>query len=72
LVYTDWSAGGARPAWLTEKHIIFFESNLNLIVEDIYGKVELLFSRKFSEELGNLINRLDQILVEKGSYWEEH
>jgi hypothetical protein len=62
LTYTDWSAGGASPAWLGEEHIELFGSTPRLIVNDVYGSGEVLFARKFSDRTGHLVDQLDRVL----------
>lgn len=65
LMFTDWSAGGAHPAWISDKHLTFFQSTLSTILEDAYGKGELLFARKFSAESKRVVDQLDQLIKEK-------
>ncbi|XCN75094.1 MAG: beta-1,6-N-acetylglucosaminyltransferase [Candidatus Electrothrix aestuarii] len=63
VTYTDWSGGRAHPINLTERHLEFFQKK-PIILEDIYGKGELLFARKFSNDAEKLIRKLDQIIRE--------
>ncbi len=64
ITYTDWSGGRAHPIVLTENHLDFFKEK-HILLEDIYGKGELLFARKFSDEAEGLIVRLDQLISER-------
>jgi len=65
LTYTDWSAGGPHPAIIQKEHLIFFTQKEKLIVEDHYGKGEVLFARKFSEENIGLLDELDETINTK-------
>lgn len=62
LTYTDWTGGGASPAWLTEEHVEFFGSTARVTVDDVYGAGEVLFARKFSDRSEHLVERLDRIV----------
>ena len=55
LTYIDWSGGGASPAYITEKHLEFFEATQSITLEEIYGAGEILFARKFSDEAVNIV-----------------
>ncbi len=60
LTYTDWSAGGANPANITETHLALFQTPASITQDDIYGSGEKLFARKFANETGKLVALLDQ------------
>lgn len=67
LTYTDWSAGGARPAYINEGHLAFFRLRSTSAPDDLYRKDEMLFARKFSDELVSVVESLSQIIKEKDS-----
>lgn len=62
LTYVDWSKGGANPSPITEAHVEFLTATPSIVLESAYGVGELLFARKFSDETGALVQRLDQRL----------
>ena len=66
LMYTDWTGGGAHPAYLTEKHIDLFKATPSITLDDIYGAGEILFARKFSDEAEEIVRQLDQLIGERG------
>lgn len=59
LTYTDWNAGGSHPAWISYKHLDYFMNMKTLIVNDQYGKGELLFARKFQDDSAGLVANID-------------
>jgi hypothetical protein len=61
LTYTDWSAGGSHPVRISEKNLSFFESSLYFRAEDLYGKGELLFARKFSDKSEKIVREIERI-----------
>lgn len=65
LTYSDWSGGGANPAYLTATHLEFLTSTAPIIWDDVYGRGEVLFARKFSDEAEKLVLRLDQLRSER-------
>ncbi len=65
LTFTDWSAGGWHPSYLTEDHLDFFASNPVVTSIDVYGAREVLFARKFSDQRPDLVDRLDEIRKSK-------
>jgi hypothetical protein len=58
LTYADWSAGGPHPAYISEKHLAFFESTTSFTPDGLFGAGEMLFARKFAEESDELVARL--------------
>ena len=64
LTYTDWSDGSASPAFITEKHLAFFENNSTFPPDIVYGNGEMLFARKFSDKSSILLDRLDHQILE--------
>ena len=65
LTFSDWSAGGPSPALLSDKHLAFFRSNSAFHPDSLYGSGEMLFARKFSDEMEDRVNSLDLIIREK-------
>ena len=65
LTFSDWSAGRANPAYLTEKHLDFLTATASVTVDDVYGAGEILFARKFSDETEEITLRLNQLIREK-------
>ncbi len=65
ITFTDWTNGGQHPATLQQQHIEFFKNSDKIIIEDHYGKGEVLFARKFSDESENLIKQLNEIIHTK-------
>jgi hypothetical protein len=63
VTFTDWSAGGAHPAPIDERHLALFAAPEPLRVHDAYGNGESLFARKFSDRQATLIDALDKILA---------
>jgi hypothetical protein len=64
LTYTDWSDGGASPAFISEKHLAFFENNSAFVPDIAYGNGQMLFARKFSDNSSALLDRFDQQIFE--------
>jgi hypothetical protein len=62
LVYADWSAEGAHPAMISEKHLELFELQDKICLNDIYGSGEVLLARKFSDENLDLVQRVDNMI----------
>jgi len=65
LLYEDWSAKGAHPAMLNERHLAFFEAQGTVCVQDLHGPGELLFARKFCDDNLHLAQRVDTMIVQK-------
>jgi Core-2/I-Branching enzyme len=62
LVYEDWSAGGARPAMIGEKHIAYFEAQQRVCINDAFGSGEVLFARKYCDENLGALGRIDAMI----------
>ena len=62
VTYTDWQAGGGHPAWITEKHLEHYKTNM-LYVNDAFGEGELLFARKFSDNSKTIIEQLNELIA---------
>lgn len=54
-----------HPAPISEKHIRFFETNDQVIIEDIFGSAEMLFARKLSDDSLNLIRLIEDMISRK-------
>jgi Core-2/I-Branching enzyme len=65
LTYADWRGGGSRPADITEAHLEFFAATASITQDDLFGKGEVLFARKFSDEAEEIVLQLDQLISEK-------
>lgn len=65
LTYTDWSAGGASPAGITEQHLALFQATSSFAPDDTYGAGEMLFARKFTDASADVVARLDQQIAAK-------
>jgi hypothetical protein len=73
LTFADWSRPGAGPAIIDMDHLNAFMKTACIVADDPYGRGELLFARKFTDDSSqltdfidaNLINRSDQVLVDK-------
>ena len=65
LLYEDWSAEGARPETITERHLALFESQDKVSSQDVHGPGELLFARKFSDDNLQLVERIDEMIRRK-------
>jgi len=65
LTYADWSNGPNHPAMISEKHLALFENRAWVWTEDIWGSGEALFARKFSRGNLELLDRIDQIAMQK-------
>jgi len=65
LFYTDWSARGAHPTMINDRHVAFFESQEKIFLNDMYGSGEVLFARKFSDNRLDLLTRIDKMIARK-------
>jgi hypothetical protein len=59
LTYTDWSAGGASPAGITQQHLAVFDRAPMFPPDDTYGAGAMLFARKFSDHSAQLVALMD-------------
>ena len=64
LTYADWSAGESSPAYITEKHLTFFQSTSSFTPDGVFGGGEMLFARKFSDESEDLVAKLENKIGE--------
>ena len=70
LVYEDWpppSAHPTGPAMITGQHVACFETQEQVCVEDAYGRREVLFARKLSDDSLDLVDRIDAMIKRKGN-----
>jgi hypothetical protein len=65
LVYEDWSAEGAHPAMIGERHVAFFGEHDQVRVHDVYGEGETLFARKFSDANLGLVRQIETMIERK-------
>jgi hypothetical protein len=65
LTYANWETGGAHPSLVSEKDLELFKVHGPIVVSDIYGKGEILFARKFSDESVHIVAKINQIIMEK-------
>jgi hypothetical protein len=65
LTFADWSAGGDSPAYITETHLQIFREPGRLVQDDVYGRGEYLFARKFSDASAGVTDDLDRIVRRK-------
>jgi hypothetical protein len=60
LTYADWSRGEASPSDIAEHHLAMFQTPAWRKSDSQYGKGEILFARKFNDQSGALIDKLDR------------
>jgi hypothetical protein len=61
LTYADWSNSvRGHPAYITEKHLPFFQSTAFFPTDAVLGDGEMLFARKFSDESEDLVAKLEK------------
>jgi hypothetical protein len=65
LFYLDWTAGGAHPAAISEKHLALFEGRDRVLLDDVWGTGEALFTRKFSDRRLDLVDRVEEMIRRK-------
>jgi hypothetical protein len=66
VTYTDWTAGGASPAYMSMAHVELFRSTRTFPADGQFGGGEMLFARKFSDDLESVVAALDRLLLEDG------
>ena len=62
LLYEDWSGRGAHPEMLRRDHMAFFRRHATVQLDDVYGRGEVLFARKFSDDRLDLVDEMDRLL----------
>lgn len=67
LSFRDWSGGGRHPATISERHLELFEAVGPVIQEDVFGRGEALFARKFSDADSHLLDRIEAMIAMKES-----
>lgn len=65
LMYDDWTARGASPETISDRHIARFEAQPEVTLDDVYGSGEALFARKFSDGQLALLQRVDEMILRK-------
>ena len=65
LVYDDWSDRGSSPAMMSDRHIALFESQQKVSLDDVYGRGEALFARKFSDGHLALVQKVEDMILRK-------
>ena len=63
VTYTDWSDKKGSPAWIRVDHLENYKTKM-LYANDAFGKGELLFARKFSDESAEVVQKLNQYINE--------
>lgn len=58
LTYTKWKKGSSSPSIINEDDLEFFEKNFRYMIEDGYGKGELLFARKFNDQSHDIVSKI--------------
>jgi len=53
------------PRILTSQHVAFFEAQEKVWLDDVYGRREAFFARKFSDDKLDLVDRLDRMIMRK-------
>lgn len=64
--YVDWSSQQRHPPELTERHLVLFSSSLQVI----YENREILFANKFTSEDGQVVDKLNEIIIEKDKLYQ--
>jgi len=63
LVYADWSRSeGHHPATLTMEHVKLFSATDQFEADDEWGRGELLFARKVSDEQPEIVRAIDRMI----------
>lgn len=66
LCYRDFPENSPHPTFIGERHIRLFEAQEGVLVGDEWGSGEVLFARKFSDENMHVMDRIDEIIRQKG------
>jgi len=53
------------PQILTDQHVASFEAQEKVLLDDVYGRREALFARRFSDDTLDVVNRLDGMIMRK-------
>jgi Core-2/I-Branching enzyme len=63
LHFIDWPSGSSHPLMIGEHHAAVIDTGKKVYVNDIWGRGEVLFARKFSDENLDLIDRIDERII---------
>jgi hypothetical protein len=66
--FSQWS-GGSSPAILEQEQLQKLQAGFPIMQEDVYGKREVLFARKFSDSSAPLIAELESTISQKEAVW---
>jgi hypothetical protein len=68
ILYTDWPLNlHNHPAVLNEEHLRLFEAHDKVEIEDEWGRGEVLFARKLSDDQLDLVDGIEKMIVRKGN-----
>jgi len=68
LLYTDWPLSlHNHPAALNNEHLRFFEAQDKVEIKDEWGCGEVLFARKLSDDQLDLVDKIEEMIVRKGT-----
>ena len=65
LTFADWSRPTGGPAVIDMDHLRGFANMDRIIADDPYGRGELLFARKFSDDSSQLTDFIDRHLINR-------
>jgi hypothetical protein len=74
VLFEDWTPPGGDPRNavrgqlpqnLSDHHVAFFRAQEKVWLDDLYGRREALFARKFSDKNLDLMDQLDQMILQK-------
>jgi hypothetical protein len=71
ITFSQWS-GGSSPAVLAREQLLKLQAGFPVIHEDVYGKREVLFARKFADNSAQLIAELETTIGQKEAVWLAH
>lgn len=63
LTFADWSRPGGGPAVIDEDHLRGFAAVEPVMGDDVYGRGELLFARKFPDDSAQLTEWIDAHII---------
>jgi hypothetical protein len=65
LTFADWSRAAGGPAMIDMDHLNAFMKTACIIADDSYGRGELLFARKFSDDSSRLTDFINRHLINR-------
>ena len=65
LTFADWSRPSGGPAIIDMDHLRSFLKDETLVADDFYGRGELLFARKFTDDSAQLTDFIDAHLIKQ-------